>query len=114
MRGNDDRHHHGMHIAVGDNLGDFLIHADGVVHPSGAVWLLTHLFDDLPGVLPEPAYVMGHRDLFFVAGFAPSIDRMRDRKGAQGGDFILGDAKEMQGDQQRHLVQHSVNQIDTA
>jgi len=114
MCGNDDRHHHGMHVAVGYHLRHLSVLADGFMHPAGAVRLLFHSLDDPARILPELPHGMSNRDLLFVGRLAPGVDGMRHGEGLENRDLVLGHAQKMQRDVQRHLVKQRVDQVDTA
>ena len=103
-----------MQVGVGDGLGQFLLAADGVLHPAVPIRVGAHLVEHAPGELPELAHRLGHRKLLVTGGPAPGVDRVGDGVLAQRGHVLLRDAKEVQRDRERDFPQHLVDQVGLA
>jgi len=114
VRGDHAGHHHRVQVGVGDDLGQLLLAADGVLHPAVPGRVGPHLVEHAPGELPELADRLGHRKLLAAGRPAPGVDRVGDGVLPQRGHVLLGDAEEVQRHRQRDLPQHLVGQVGFA
>ena len=118
MRGDDDRHHHRVQIAVGDDLGVVAVLADHVIHPAmrglARIDARRHPRQHLARVVPELRHPFSHGDLLFGRGLAPGVDRMRDREAAQRHHVVIGHAQKLQRHRQRHVPQQILDQMGPA
>lgn len=112
VRGDDAGHHHRVQVGVGDDVRLFLLNADAERHPAVPAGILPHLVENGARELPELPDGIGDGDLLLGSRTSPRVDGVCDRVLAQGVHVLLGHTEEVQGDGERNLPEHLVDEVD--